>query len=111
MGVPGQCRPFTPYNPPNLTLFKSFNSMADLSVQKYSGYPQDNIRLGNSRQDITLQAGLQYNYNSLNKEFPAEPRLQFSIKPNWKRDVVFKLAAGAYQQPPFTGNCGDTTAP
>ena len=90
-----------PYNPPNLTLFKSFNSMADLSVQKYSGYLQDNIRLGNSRQDITLQAGLRYNYNSLNKEFLLSPRLQFSIKPNWKRDVVFKLAAGAYQQPPF----------
>ena len=90
-----------PYNPPNLTLFKSFNSMADLSVQKYSGYLQDNIRLGNSRQDISLQAGLRYNYNSLNKEFLLSPRLQFSIKPNWKRDVVFKLAAGAYQQPPF----------
>ncbi|MFN8305844.1 MAG: TonB-dependent receptor [Ferruginibacter sp.] len=90
-----------PYNPPNLTLFKSFNSMADLSVQKYSGYLQDNIRLGNSRQEITLQAGLRYNYNSLNKEFLLSPRLQFSIKPNWKRDVVFKLAAGAYQQPPF----------
>ncbi|HNO98364.1 MAG TPA: TonB-dependent receptor [Ferruginibacter sp.] len=90
-----------PYNPPNLTLFKSFNSIADLSIQKYSGYLQDNIRLGNSRQDITLQAGLRYNYNSLNKEFLLSPRLQFSIKPNWKRDVVFKLAAGAYQQPPF----------
>ena len=90
-----------PYNPPNLTLFKSFNSMADLSVQKYSGYLQDNIRLGNSRQDISLQAGVRYNYNSLNKEFLLSPRLQFSIKPNWKRDVVFKLAAGAYQQPPF----------
>ncbi|HNF03536.1 MAG TPA: TonB-dependent receptor, partial [Ferruginibacter sp.] len=81
-----------PYNPPNLALFKSFNSMADLSVQKYSGYLQDNIRLGNSRQDISLQAGLRYNYNSLNKEFLLSPRLQFSIKPNWKRDVVFKLA-------------------
>lgn len=90
-----------PYNPPNLTLFKSFNSIADLSIQKYSGYLQDNIRLGNSRQDISLQAGLRYNYNSLNKEFLLSPRLQFSIKPNWKRDVVFKLAAGAYQQPPF----------
>ena len=27
--------------------------------------------------------------------------MQVSIKPNWKKDVVFKLAAGAYHQPPF----------
>lgn len=90
-----------PHNPPNLNLFRSFNSTADLSVQKYSGYLQDNIRLGSTKQEITLQAGVRYNYNSLNKEFLISPRLQFSVKPNWKRDMVFKLAAGAYHQPPF----------
>ncbi|HNU89200.1 MAG TPA: carboxypeptidase-like regulatory domain-containing protein [Ferruginibacter sp.] len=90
-----------PYSPPNLNLFKSFNSTADLSIQKFSGYVQDNIRLGNAKNEITLQAGVRYNYNSLNKEFLVSPRMQFSIKPSWKRDMVFKLAAGAYHQPPF----------
>jgi len=90
-----------PHNPANLNLFKSFNSTADLSIQKYSGYLQDNIRLGSANREITLQAGVRYNYNSLNKEFLVSPRLQFSFKPNWKRDMVFKLAAGAYHQPPL----------
>ncbi len=90
-----------PHNPPNLNLFKSFNSTADLSIQKFSGYVQDNIRLGSARREITLQAGVRYNYNSLNKELLVSPRMQFSIKPNWKKDIVFKLAAGAYHQPPF----------
>ncbi len=90
-----------PHNPANLNLFKSFNSTADLSIQKYSGYLQDNIRLGSAKREITLQAGVRYNYNSLNKEFLVSPRLQFSFKPNWKRDMVFKLAAGAYHQPPL----------
>ncbi|HQY11283.1 MAG TPA: TonB-dependent receptor [Ferruginibacter sp.] len=90
-----------PHNPANLNLFRSFNSTADLSIQKYSGYLQDNIRLGSAKREITLQAGVRYNYNSLNKEFLVSPRLQFSFKPNWKRDMVFKLAAGAYHQPPF----------
>ena len=89
-----------PYNPSQLNLFKSINSTADLNIQKYSGYVQDNMRLGKTN-TITLQAGVRYNYNSLNKEFLVSPRVQFSIKPNWKKDVVLKLAAGAYHQPPF----------
>ena len=90
-----------PHNPAQLNLFKSINSTADLSIQKYSGYVQDNIRLGKNNKDITLQAGLRYNYNSLNKELLISPRMQLSFKPNWKKDVVLKLAAGAYHQPPF----------
>jgi len=89
-----------PYNPAQLNLFSSINSVADLSIQKYSGYLQDNIRMGKSN-TITLQAGVRYNYNSLNKEFLISPRMQLSVKPNWKKDVVLKLAAGAYHQPPF----------
>ncbi len=90
-----------PHNPAQLNLFNSLSSTADLSVQKYSGYVQDNIHLGKNGQDISLQAGVRYNYNSLNKEFLISPRMQVSIKPKWKKDVVLKLAAGAYHQPPF----------
>ena len=90
-----------PHNPANLNLFKVLKSTADLSIQKFSGYVQDNIRLGNAAKDITLQAGIRYNYNSLNKEFLVSPRMQLSFKPQWKKDVVLKFAAGAYNQPPF----------
>ena len=90
-----------PYRPGQLNLYKVLNSKADLSVQKFSGYVQDNIRLGDSTKDITLQAGVRYNYNTLNKEFLISPRAQLSWKPKWKRDVVLKLAAGVYDQPPF----------
>ncbi len=90
-----------PHNPAQLNLFRSLNSTADLSIQKYSGYIQDNIHFGKNNRDITLQAGVRYNYNSLNKEFLISPRMQVSFRPTWKRDVIFKLAAGAYHQPPF----------
>ena len=90
-----------PNNPAQLNLFKSLHSTADLSIQKYSGYVQDNIRFGNGAKEITIQAGIRYNYNTLNKEFLISPRAQVSWKPKWKKDVVFKLAAGVYNQPPF----------
>lgn len=90
-----------PYTPSSLVLFNSLNSNADLSVQKYSGYVQDNIHFGKSGNDISLQAGVRYNYNSLNKEFLVSPRAQVSWKPKWKSDIIFKAAAGIYNQPPF----------
>ena len=90
-----------PYTPGTLNLYNVQNSTADLSIQKYSGYLQDNIRLSKSKTDITLQAGLRFNYNSLNQQFLLSPRAQLSLKPYWKKDMVFKIAAGVYDQPPF----------
>jgi hypothetical protein len=90
-----------PYRPPNFNLFKTYNSIASLSVQKFSGYVQDNIRLGSNGKDVTLQAGIRYNYNTQSKQFLLSPRMQVSIKPQWENDVVLKLAAGTYHQPPF----------
>lgn len=88
-----------PVNTNRLNTF--YNSATELSIQKYSGYVQDNIRFKNAKRDIILQVGARYNYNTLNKEFLISPRAQVSIKPDWKRDVVFKFAAGIYNQPPF----------
>ena len=82
-------------------LFRFTNSTADLSITRLSGYVQDNITLASGKRNITLQAGLRYNYNTLNKEFLISPRAQLSFQPNWKKDIAFKLAAGLYQQPPF----------
>ncbi len=90
-----------PYNPAQLNVYSNLNSTADLSIQKFSGYVQDNMRLGDSLNDISLQAGIRYNYNTLNQEFLVSPRAQVSWKPKWKKDMVFKLAAGVYDQPPF----------
>ena len=82
-------------------LSKFLQSAANLSIQKYSGYLQDNINFHTTNSDISLQGGVRYNYNSLNKEFFVSPRLQVSYQPRWNNDVLFKLAAGAYNQPPF----------
>ncbi|MFC0772570.1 TonB-dependent receptor [Terrimonas alba] len=90
-----------PYHPDMLRLSKVLKSKADLSIDKFSGYVQDNIRFGDSLNAYTLTVGVRYNYNSLNKETLISPRIGASWKPNWKRDFVFRIAAGAYHQPPF----------
>jgi hypothetical protein len=90
-----------PYTPGALSIYDVQNSTADLSIQKYSGYIQDNVRLFKTKSDITLQAGARFNYNSLNQQLLLSPRAQLSYKPFGKKDIVYKIAAGLYSQPPF----------
>ncbi len=90
-----------PYNPSTLSLFKVLKGRADIDVTRLSGYIQDNIQFKDSS-DFILQAGIRYNYNTLNNELLFSPRVGFSFIPkNWKKDVVIKASAGIYNQPPF----------
>ena len=90
-----------PYNPDALVLNKVLNSKADFTITRLSGYIQDNIILHDSM-GVVLQAGVRYNYNDLNNELLISPRVGFSWKPaHWKRDIIFRGAAGIYNQPPF----------
>jgi hypothetical protein len=90
-----------PFNPNGIQLSKVIKSSADLDIDKFSGFLQDNIRFGDSLNAYTISAGVRINYNALNEEILVSPRLTASWKPNWKRDFVFRAAAGAYHQPPF----------
>lgn len=90
-----------PFNPSVLLLSKVLKSLASLRVNKFSGYIQDNLVLGNASNAFTLQAGLRYHYNTLNKEFLLSPRIGASWTPRGGKDIVYRLAAGAYHQPPF----------
>jgi len=90
-----------PYNPSVLALFKSLKGKADIDITRLSGYLQDNIQFKDSS-DFILNAGIRYNYNTLNKEFLVSPRIGLSFIPRkWKKDVVIKAAVGMYNQPPF----------
>jgi hypothetical protein len=90
-----------PYNPNQFVLGKVTKSIADLDITRLTGYVQDNISFNDST-GFTLQAGIRYNYNTLNKEFLLSPRAGFSWKPaHWKQDMIFRGAIGIYQQPPF----------
>jgi hypothetical protein len=90
-----------PYTPNLLQLNKVLKNQANISINRLSGFIQDNIQF-HEASDATLQLGLRYNYNTLNNEFLISPRASFSFKPkNWVKDIIFRAAAGAYHQPPF----------
>jgi hypothetical protein len=90
-----------PYNQSSFALNKVIRSTAGLEVSRFNAYLQDNLVFHTGKSDFTLQAGVRMNYNDLNGEFLVAPRAGASWKPAWKRDIIFRAAAGAYHQPPF----------
>lgn len=90
-----------PFNPNQLAMQNVLKSDASLDADRFQGYFQDNIRLSKGANDVSLQAGVRFLYNNLNREVLVSPRAQLSFKPDWKRDFVFKASTGIYDQPPF----------
>lgn len=90
-----------PYAPDMLKLNKVLKSTADLQINRYTAYLQDNWVINQGKATYTLQGGVRVNYNDLNSELLFSPRFGFSWKPGWKKDVVFRTALGMYHQPPF----------
>jgi hypothetical protein len=90
-----------PYSANVLQLNKVLKAASNIDITRISGFIQDNIQFRDSS-TVTLQAGVRYNYNTLNNELLISPRLGFSFKPKtWKKDIIFRVAGGAYHQPPF----------
>ncbi|MEJ5302555.1 MAG: TonB-dependent receptor [Bacteroidales bacterium] len=71
------------------------------SSDRISGYLQRSWSWEADSINFTLNTGVRANYWNLNRQAVVSPRVSLSIKPDWKRDVVFRLAGGWYYQPPF----------
>jgi hypothetical protein len=69
-----------------------------LKTLRYSAYAQHTVMLNYQH---TLTYGFRLGYWNLNKQFLFSPTAQYSFKPDWEKQVIFKLAAGIYRQPPF----------
>jgi hypothetical protein len=69
----------------------------NLNTNRLSGYVQQNHSLGRH----TITYGFRLNYWDFSRQTLFSPRLQYSLKPNWKHDFMFNAAIGYYQQPPF----------
>ena len=92
-----------PYNPGIPSISGVVKSKDDLGITRLTGFIQDNVLFHDSS-GFTLQGGLRYNYNTLNKELLLSPRLGASWKPRKDKtmnDIVYRVALGIYSQPPF----------
>jgi hypothetical protein len=87
----------------NMELDKKVFAKNKISSHRAYGFIQYGRKLYNEKksQFWAYNLGVRGNYWSLNKEFFVTPRAQVSVKPDWEKDMVFKLSSGLYYQSPF----------
>ena len=102
-----------------------FESLGDQPYTANEGpiVPYQNIRKTNNTKTNRIQSYVQWSKNSnigateiysnagvrlhgwsidnQKMNFVFSPRFQIGIKPNWEKDMIFKLSGGVYHQPPF----------
>ncbi len=68
---------------------------------KVSAYIQDTWIRKYDGNEYYLTGGIRATYLDLNNQILISPRINFSYKPSWERDLMFHLSTGIYYQPPF----------
>lgn len=97
---PGYTIPWAQYRPV-LELNDVLKSSAALQSSRYSGFVQYKWKIIDDSVRMFLTTGVRYTNWSVNRQGLISPRASLGFKPNWKPDIVFRLAAGLYYQPPF----------
>ncbi|MEA9412906.1 TonB-dependent receptor [Flavobacterium sp. PL02] len=105
--LPKNDQPYEPYTGPLLP-YQNVRATNFNTINRFSGYAQWSRKgvLGSSEvwynagvrfQDWKVSGGIVEGKNQI----VFSPRAQFSIKPDWNMDMVFRLSGGLYHQPPF----------
>ncbi|MDP4207851.1 MAG: carboxypeptidase-like regulatory domain-containing protein [Bacteroidota bacterium] len=90
-----------PYSPSVINLQDVASTANRVNSFRVSGYVQDTWQFSGGETRYALNSGVRFNYWNYNTQLLVSPRVRFSMKPPWKRDIIFRLAAGVYYQPPF----------
>lgn len=101
-------QPYTPYEGP-LEAFQSVRAKNNTTISRLQAYAQWSKRSTIGKHDVWYNAGVRSHSWTVNDQATNgntsqtvfSPRGQFAIKPNWDKDMLFRLSAGLYYQPPF----------
>ena len=105
--LPQNDQPYSPYVGP-LVPFKNVRATNYVTIDRLSGYAQWNRKSRIGNHDFSFSAGVrahqwQVSGDGIDGESQTtiSPRVQLAIKPDWQKDMVFRLSGGLYHQPPF----------
>ncbi len=81
-----------------ITITEVVRSDNETHNQQLTGYVQHET----SWQGIhDFSYGLRINYSTLNQQWLLSPRVRYALAPEWYHNIIFRVSAGFYQQPPF----------
>ncbi len=104
--LPHNDQPYNPYVGP-LVPYQNVRALNFVTIDRFSGYLQSSTKTKWGTNEIFVNAGLRFHQwqvsednNEGKSQFEFSPRGQFAIKPNWKKDMLFRFSTGLYVQPP-----------
>lgn len=84
-----------------LFMYNSVKARNSITNERLTAFAQANRQFVASAGKFFVTGGLRANYTRLNGQTVVSPRLSFSYKPYWERDMLFRISGGYYYQPPF----------
>ena len=108
-------QPYEPFTS-EIVPYTNIRAQNDVQINRLSGYGQWSRRTTIGSTDLLLNAGVRaHNWSVSGQDIQTttqtvfSPRAQVSLKPNWDKDMLFRLSGGVYHQPPFYRELRDST--
>ncbi|MDY2586878.1 TonB-dependent receptor [Winogradskyella aquimaris] len=108
-------QPYEPFEGP-LTAFENIRALNRVQIDRMQAFAQYSKRTEWGNHEVFYNAGVRmHNWtvsgdNIENKtQTVFSPRAQFAIKPDWDKDMLFRVAGGLYYQPPFYRELRDSS--
>ena len=100
-------QPYTPDSGP-LVSYQNVRATNQTTIQRFQGFVQWSKRSALGANEVFYNIGLRAHQWKVSgdgiephTQTVISPRFQLALKPNWNKDMLFRLSGGLYYQPPF----------
>jgi len=104
---PKNDEPYTPFTGP-IEPYINVNATNDVDINRISGFAQWSKKSSIKENELWYNVGIRIqNWEisgvgiATNDYTVISPRAQLAYKPNWDKDMLFRISGGLYYQPPF----------
>ncbi|MFC0604837.1 carboxypeptidase-like regulatory domain-containing protein [Winogradskyella pulchriflava] len=108
-------QPYQPFEGP-LTAFENVRALNRVQIDRMQAFAQYSKRTEWGTNEVFYNAGIRaHNWTVSGEAIESKtqtvfsPRAQFAIKPDWEKDMLFRVAGGLYYQPPFYRELRDSS--
>ena len=103
----GNNQPYDPYTGP-IEPYQNIRAFNNVTINRLSGFVQLSRKTTINDHQLWMNFGVRGQHWSVKptnqaskSHFIFSPRAQFAIKPDWEKDMLFRVSGGWYSQPPF----------
>lgn len=108
-------QPYEPFSGP-ITSFENIRALNKVQIDRLQAFVQYSKSTTWGENDVFYNVGVRVHNWTVNgdgieksSQTVFSPRAQFAVKPDWEKDVLFRIAGGLYYQPPFYRELRDSS--